>query len=74
MEHFRFILSILKSRKFWVLLAGALATLGLDIPAEWQALAIFLAAVVFAYTTALEDAALKSGGVTIDLSRLDDDE
>ena len=58
------------SRKFLVCLFAALATSGLDIPAEWQALIYVVVAGMYAGTQAYEDAA---GYVVIDgLPKSDD--
>ena len=48
-------LIMLTSRKFLVLLFAALAVSGLDIPAEWQAIAFMVAATIYAAFTAAEE-------------------
>jgi len=56
------IIGLLYSRKFWVLLFPVLASFGLDLDANVQALVILVATTIFAGSTAWEDAAEKRGG------------
>ena len=56
------LIGLVFSRKFLVILLAALASYGLDLTPEAQALVLGLGAVVIAVTTAWEDAAEKRGG------------
>jgi len=59
----RVFLSLLQSRKFWTLLFGVLAAeFRLELSNETQALVYLVAGVVFAGTTAWEDASAKRSG------------
>jgi hypothetical protein len=51
------LIALLGSRKFWVLLFAVLASYGLPISAELQAMIILVAALFFAGSTAAEDIA-----------------
>jgi len=62
-DNFGWLLAVLRSRKFWVLLFSALASYGLDITPELQALIIMVAGIVFASLTAYEDVASKTPAV-----------
>ena len=59
---YKVFLRLLSSRKFWVLLLPVLASFGLDMSPDVQALILFGAGVIFAGTTAWEDAASKRAG------------
>lgn len=65
LENFGWLLGLLRSRKFWVLLFAALASYGLDITPELQALIILAAGVIFSGLTAWEDAAQKGAAVEV---------
>ena len=56
------IIALLFSRKFLVVVFAALASVGLDLTPEFQALVIALGGVAFILATALEDAAEKRAG------------
>ena len=56
------LIGLVFSRKFIVVLIAALASMGLDLTPEMQALVFALGAIVIAVTTAWEDAAEKRAG------------
>ena len=58
-DNFSWVVRILRSSKFWVLFLGVLAAYGLDIKPELFDLMVFLAPLLWAGFTALEDYALK---------------
>ncbi len=56
------VIALLSSRKFLVIVFAALASVGLDLTPEFQALIIALGGVAFVLATAWEDSATKRAG------------
>jgi len=65
LDNFGWLLAVLRSRKFWVLLLSVMGSYGVDITPELRALIMLVAGIVFAATTAWEDAAQKGAAVEV---------